>query len=34
MPEPVAVPGDREHAVRCWHFEERVRSGAEVTRAG
>ena len=23
MPETVVVPGDREHAVRCWHFEER-----------
>ena len=33
MPEPVAVPGDREHAVRCWHFEERLRSGAEAVRA-
>jgi len=34
MPEPVAVPGDRDHAVRCWWFEERLRSGAEAARAG
>jgi len=33
MPAPVAVPGDRAHAVRCWHFEERSRSGAEDARA-
>jgi len=33
MPAPVAVPGDREHAVRCWHFEERLRSAAEAARA-
>jgi oligopeptide/dipeptide ABC transporter ATP-binding protein len=30
MPEPVAVPGEREHAVRCWHFEERLRSTEEA----
>jgi oligopeptide/dipeptide ABC transporter ATP-binding protein len=34
MPEPIAVPGDRAHAVRCWYFEERLRSGAEAARAG
>jgi oligopeptide/dipeptide ABC transporter ATP-binding protein len=33
MPEPVRVPGDRDHAVRCWHFEERTRPGAEAARA-
>ena len=34
MPDPVAVPGEREHAVRCWHFEERLRAKAEAVRAG
>src|SRR5262249_30906387 len=34
MPEPVAVPGEREHAVRCWHVEEQLRRGAEAERAG
>jgi oligopeptide/dipeptide ABC transporter ATP-binding protein len=34
MPEPVEVPGDAGHAVRCWWFEERTRSGAEAARAG
>ena len=34
MPAPVAVPGDRAHAVRCWYFEERLRSAAETARAG
>ncbi|HZW75705.1 MAG TPA: oligopeptide/dipeptide ABC transporter ATP-binding protein, partial [Caldimonas sp.] len=33
MPEAVVVPGDREHAVRCWHVEERLRPGAEAARA-
>jgi oligopeptide/dipeptide ABC transporter ATP-binding protein len=32
MPEPVGVPGDRDHAVRCWYFEEQLRSGAEAAR--
>jgi oligopeptide/dipeptide ABC transporter ATP-binding protein len=33
MPVPVGVPGGHDHAVRCWHFEERVRLGAEALRA-
>ena len=34
MPEPVRVPGDRGHAVRCWYVEERLRAGAEGARGG
>jgi oligopeptide/dipeptide ABC transporter ATP-binding protein len=33
MPEPVELPGDREHAVRCWYSEEQLRSNAEPARA-
>jgi oligopeptide/dipeptide ABC transporter ATP-binding protein len=34
MPEPIGVPGIPDHAVRCWYFEEQLRSGREVERAG
>ena len=34
MPEPIGVPGDREHEVRCWFVEERLRSAAGTTRVG
>jgi oligopeptide/dipeptide ABC transporter ATP-binding protein len=34
MPEPVGVAGNPDHAVRCWYFEEQLRSGAEAARVG
>ena len=32
MPEPIGLPGQPDHAVRCWHVEEALRSGAEAAR--
>jgi oligopeptide/dipeptide ABC transporter ATP-binding protein len=32
MPDPIDVPGDPDHAVRCWYVEEQLRSGAKVAR--
>jgi oligopeptide/dipeptide ABC transporter ATP-binding protein len=32
MPAPTDVPGDRDHAVRCWYFEEQSRSGRKAAR--
>jgi oligopeptide/dipeptide ABC transporter ATP-binding protein len=34
MPEPIGVSADRDHEVRCWFVEERLRSGAEAARVG
>jgi oligopeptide/dipeptide ABC transporter ATP-binding protein len=34
MPEPIAVSGAGDHAVRCWLVEEQMRSGAEAARVG
>ncbi len=33
MPEPIEVPGDADHVVRCWHVEQRLRADVEAARA-
>jgi oligopeptide/dipeptide ABC transporter ATP-binding protein len=32
MPEPIGIPGDPDHAVRCWYVEEQLRSGEKIAR--
>ena len=34
MPDPVRVPGDGAHEVRCWFVEEGLRCAAEAARVG